>query len=229
HLCICHATDVRWLSNAPGGRRIARRIASGATSMWFLGASHRDDFFRTAALDSDAVVSHVGPMPIEIPNAPAQTRSELRRKLGIDGFTLLFLGRLVPVKGVDQLLRAAAACDSRVHVRIAGDGPEREELAALASELGVDATFEGWVRGDRKEALLQACDALVVPSRAADGLPTVIFEARSRSLPIIATRAGAIADHIRPSSRHRLVPPHAPDALGRAIDELVARHTELTV
>ena len=61
------------------------------------------------------------------------------------------------------------------------------------------------------------------------GLPTVIFEARSRSLPIIATRAGAIADHIRPSSRHRLVPPHAPDALSRAIDELASRHTELTV
>jgi glycosyltransferase involved in cell wall biosynthesis len=223
HLCICHATDVRWLSRIPGGGALARAIAAGATSMWFLSHSHRDRFFGLAGLDPSARVAHIGPMPIEPPRAPTQTREELRRRLGIHGFTVLFLGRLVPVKGVDQLLRAAAALANPVHLRIAGDGPERDRLRALARDLGVDVTFDGWVRGDRKEALFRACDAIVVPSRGGDGLPTVLFEARSRSVPMIATRAGAVADYIHPNDQIRLVPPDDQPALCRAIGELAAR------
>jgi glycosyltransferase involved in cell wall biosynthesis len=222
HLCICHATDVRWLSRAPGGRQLARRIAAGVSAFWFLSAGHRDRFFETARLDGSMVAAHLGPMPIEPPPSGGLPRAELRRALGIEGFTLLFLGRLVPVKGVDQLLRAAASLATPVHIRIAGDGPERRRLAALAQHLGVDARFEGWVAGARKEALLRACDAIVVPSRPEEGLPTVLFEARARSLPIVATRVGAIPEALQEGKRVRLVPPDDPSALGQAIDALRA-------
>jgi glycosyltransferase involved in cell wall biosynthesis len=220
HLCICHATDVRWLSQLPGGGRLARQVAAGSSAMWFLGAEYRERFFAAAGLDACATPTHLGPLPIDPPGALAQSREALRRELGLDRFTVLFLGRLVPVKGADQLLRAVAALTAPVHVRIAGDGPERGRLAALARELGVDVTFEGWVHGDRKEALLRACDAIVIPSRAEDGLPTVLFEARSRTVPTIATRAGAIAEHMPASDRARLVEPGDYIALGRAIDAL---------
>lgn len=222
HLCICHATDVRWLCQAPAGGALARQIARGASALWFLGTRDRDRFFEIARLDPSTITTHLGPMPIAPPPTPGRTRAELRRSLGIDGFTLLFLGRLVPIKGVDQLLRAAANLAEPVHVRVAGDGPERKPLLALAECLGVDATFEGWVAGERKEALLRACDAIVVPSRPGDGLPTVLFEARSRALPIVATRVGAIGEALRSSERIRLVPPDDPTALGRAIDALRA-------
>jgi len=220
HLCICHATDIRWLSRAPGGRFLARAIASGATSMWFLSESHREQFFRRAALDPNAVAGHVGPMPIDRPPPHHQTRRELRARLNLDRFTVLFLGRLVPVKGGDLLLHAAASLGPSVHVRIAGDGPERDRLVRLARALGVDATLEGWVRGERKEALLRACDVLVVPSREHDGLPTVLLEAEARSLPVIATRVGAIAEHARAKGSTRLVAPDDPGALSAAIGEL---------
>ena len=98
HLCICHATDIRWLSRIPGGGVLARQIATGATAMWFLSTPLRDRFFETAGLQPSVVTSHVGPMPIEPPQPLLERRSELRRRLGIEGFTLLFLGRLVPVK-----------------------------------------------------------------------------------------------------------------------------------
>jgi glycosyltransferase involved in cell wall biosynthesis len=228
HLCICHATDVRWLSGIPAGGRLARAIAAGATAMWFLSPSHRDRYFATAGLPTASVPTHLGPMPIDPPRRPDQSRAALRRELGIECFTILFLGRLVPVKGVDRLLRAAAAVDAPLCIRIAGDGPEREKLASLARRLGVDATFEGWVAGARKEALLRACDAIVIPSRAMDGLPTVLFEARARALPIIATRAGAIADHLTEDGRAWLVPPDDPNALAKVIRERATKHAGLT-
>ncbi len=222
HLAICHETDLRWLDKAPGGTLLARRIAAGTTSFWFLSAAHRDRFFTTARLDRSAVPAHVGPMPVSRPDFPSESREALRRAMGMEGFSVLFLGRLVPVKGVEELLRAAARSKRPIHVRIAGDGPERRELAALAQDLGVDATFEGWVRGKRKEALLRACDAVVVPSRDGDGLPTVLFEARSRSVPVVATRAGAIPSALEASDDVRLVAPDDPAALCHAIDAIRA-------
>lgn len=223
HLCICHATDVRWLAEVPGGRALARGIAEGATSTWFLSEPLRERFFQTAGLRADSVTAHVGPMPIEPPRPLPQSRSELRRSLGIDDFTLLFLGRLVPVKGVDLLLHAAAALPEPISVRIGGDGPELARLRALAQRLQVNATFEGWVTGERKEALLRACDAIVVPSGPKDGLPTVLFEAKARCLPIIATEAGAIPEHLHEQPDTLLVPPHDQAALVEAIDRLRSR------
>jgi glycosyltransferase involved in cell wall biosynthesis len=190
--------------------------------MWFLSAPLRDRFYETAGLDPSIASSHVGPMPIEPPQALSASRPELRHSLGIDGFTLLFLGRLVPVKGIDNLLRALAALPEPVSIRIAGDGPERSRLRTLAHQLGVHATFEGWVAGKRKEALLRACDALVVPSGPQDGLPTVLFEAKARGIPIIATEAGAIADHMQSHARTLLVPPNDRVALSQAIRQLQA-------
>lgn len=223
HLCVCHATDIRWLSKMPGGRAVAREIAEGATSMWFLSTALRDRFLETAGLNPSILRSHVGPMPIEPPLELAESRPELRRRLGVDGFTLLFLGRLVPVKGLRELLHAIAAFPEPLSIRIAGDGPERDELRALAKRLQVDASFEGWVAGERKEALLRACDAIVVPSGPQDGLPTVLFEARARALPIIATEAGAIPERMRNQPDVELVPPNDRSALRRAILRAHAR------
>lgn len=223
HLCICHATDVRWLSKMPRGRAFARGIAAGATSMWFLSNTLRERFFETAGLHPSTVPAHVGPMPVEPPRALPESRSDLRHRLGMHGFTVLCLGRLVPVKGLDQLLHAAAALPEPIGVRIAGDGPELGRLRTLSQHLEINATFEGWVAGDRKEALLRACDAIVVPSGPLDGLPTVLFEAKARALPIIATEAGAIPDHLRGHADTLLVPPNDRAALTRALHQLRAR------
>ena len=220
HLCICHATDLRWLGRLPAGHRIARQIAAGSSAMWFLSESHRDDFLELARLPSDSMTSHIGAMPCDPAEPPRQSRDDLRRSLGLERTSFLFLGRLVPIKGVDVLLRAAAGLEPKVELRIAGDGPERARLSAMAAELGVDARFEGWVAGDRKKALLRACDALVVPSRPGDGLPTVLAEARAHALPIIATRVGAIPAYIGADPNTRLVCPESPTALRRALGEL---------
>jgi glycosyltransferase involved in cell wall biosynthesis len=224
HLCICHATDVRWLSKLPGGRTLARRIAAGASSLWFLSTAIRDQFWDTAALDPSTMTCHIGSMPIDRPPPPRKGRAALRRQLGIEGFTLLFLGRLVPVKGVDELLHALSRLPRTIGLRIAGDGPERARLQGLARRLEVHATFEGWAAGERKEALLRACDALVVPSRPNDGLPTVLFEARARGLPIVSTAGAAISEQLGGAADTMLVPPNDRNALARAIQQLHASY-----
>ncbi len=217
HLCICHATDVRWLCRMPGGALAARGIANGASAMWFLSAELRDTFLRLAGRSSTELPCHVGPMPIDPPVPLGLSRSALRRKLGLHGTTLLFLGRLVPVKGAKTLLHAMAGLSEPVAIRIAGDGPERLALETLARRLQVDATFEGWVSGTRKEALLDACDAIVVPSAPLDGLPTVLFEAAARGLPIVATRRSAIEPHRARLRNPMLVARDDPAALRNAI------------
>ncbi len=221
HLCISHATDLRWLGQIPGGRPVARQIAAGSTAMWFLSESHRADFFRIAGLPADSMTTQIGAMPCERAEAPVRSRAELQQALGLDKPSLLFLGRLVPIKGVDLLLHAAAGLEPKVVLHIAGDGPERARLTALAAQLGVDARFEGWVAGARKQALLHACDALVVPSRRGDGLPTVLAEARAHALPIVATRVGAIPSYLGADPNARLVRPESPAALRRAIGQLM--------
>jgi glycosyltransferase involved in cell wall biosynthesis len=197
---------------------IARRISRGATSMWFLTEGLRNRFFSIAQLDPTSKTTHIGPMPVEPPPALPDQRQRWRGELGIEGFTILFMGRLVPVKGVDRLIQAVACLPGDISLRIAGDGPERHRLEALARRLRVDARFEGWVHGMRKEKLLRSCEVLVVPSRSNDGVPTVIFEAIARGVPVVATQLDGLAQHV---PNEALVPQDDPAALANAIQELV--------
>ena len=142
---------------------------------------------------------------------------------------MLFLGRLVPVKGVDALLFAIAALSEPVRLHIAGDGPERGRLEKLARDLCIDARFEGWVAGAHRESLMLACDAIVVPSRPKDGLPIVLWEARARRLPIIATAIDAVAEQLNGRVDALLVPPNDLEALSRAIEAFRARQPACSV
>ncbi|MCA9635151.1 MAG: glycosyltransferase, partial [Myxococcales bacterium] len=64
---------------------------------------------------------------------------------------VLFVGRLIRQKGVDDLLRAVAALGGAIPVAIAGDGPERPRLERLARALGVPARFHGFVEPDARD------------------------------------------------------------------------------
>ena len=114
--------------------------------------------------------------------------------------TLLFIGRLVEIKGVDLLLTALRGM-SDVRLLIAGDGRERRELEARARELSVAATFVGCVGARQREALLAACDVVVVPSRVlvdgrTEGTPVVCLEAMAAGRVVVASRTGGLGEVI---------------------------------
>ena len=115
-------------------------------------------------------------------------------------FKVLFIGRLTEIKGADVLIRAISEMPG-TDLTIAGDGDLRDSLAALARELGVQATFTGLVDRIEKRQLLADCDALVIPSillsrERAEGVPLVLLEAMAAGKPVIASRCGGLTDVI---------------------------------
>lgn len=139
---------------------------------------------------------------------------------------ILFLGRLIAQKGVDDLLTAAALLPERPRIDIAGDGPERRRLQGMAASLELDARFHGFVEAPARDELYRRSALLCVPSREVRGLsegaPLVIAEARQFGLPVVATAVGGIPElmaEAQPGSA--LVRPGAPallaEALGRGL------------
>jgi len=196
HVAVLHSADVHLLTRLPARHLLARRIAAGAKTLWFVSAEQRRSFLE---LLPPGVLPEtlVCPMGIDLPQSANPNRELLRRRHGLRGFCLLSLGRLVPIKGVDTAIRAAAACG--VTLVVAGDGPERAPLAQLAHSLGADVRFVGTVIGERKSELFAAVDAFVLPSRRmpdgrSEGLPTSLLEAMAHGLPVIASRGTGVEE-----------------------------------
>lgn len=149
-------------------------------------------------------------------------RDATRAALGARGDTLLVLtlAQLMHRKGIDVLLRAAAALhDPRLLFAIAGDGPEAAPLRALAVELQLGDAVHFLGRRDDAGDLLAACDLFVLPSRA-EGLGVAALEALGAARAVIATRVGGLADLIADGASGLLVPPADAGALAAAIAKL---------
>lgn len=156
-----------------------------------------------------------------VPNAWADdvdflSRPEARRILGIegDGPVVGWIGRLIGAKGADVFLRALARVPD-VSASIVGEGPERETLAGLVSELGLASRvrLHGEVAGAAR--LMRAFDAFALSSRT-EGTPIVLLEAVAAGLPVVATAVGGVPDVLGEDGA-LVVPPDDPDAFARAL------------
>jgi glycogen synthase len=146
--------------------------------------------------------------------APERTRGARRR--------VLYLGRLHVQKGLETLVCAAAALPPDVEVVLAGDGPERPHLESLARRTGVQdrVRFLGFVPPEEVPALLPTADVFVLPSRYEE-LGSVLLEAMTCGLPIVATRTGGVPSVIADGVAGILVPPGEPDPMAAAIRQLL--------
>ena len=142
---------------------------------------------------------------------------------------LLTVGRLVEKKGFHVLLDALATVDSPWRLRMIGEGPEGDRLAAQARALGIAdrVTFCGAVTHDTLPYEYACADAVVVPSvrdRSGDrdGLPNVVLEAMASGAAVVATGMGAIASAIRHRVTGLLVPAADATALAAALAEVAS-------
>jgi glycosyltransferase involved in cell wall biosynthesis len=136
---------------------------------------------------------------------------------------LLFFGIVRPYKGLDVLLRALAQAPPQVCLSVAGEIWEgRDDLLSLISELGLVGRVtlsEGYVPSDHIPGIFSAADALVLPYRSATASQNALI-AFQFGIPVVATRAGAIADAIQDGVNGILCTPGDVADLARAINLL---------
>lgn len=115
-------------------------------------------------------------------------RDAIRDELGLEGFVLLSVGHLVPVKGHELAIGAMQLLPDAT-LMLAGDGPERSRLETLARELGVErrVRFLGAVPQTELVRYYNAADALVLAS-SREGWANVLLEAMACGTPVVASR-----------------------------------------
>jgi glycosyltransferase involved in cell wall biosynthesis len=162
-------------------------------------------------------------VPTDELRARARGRAEARRALGLSthAFVVAAVGRLVPVKGFDILVRALPALVRVVpdaQVIVAGEGPEGQRLTELAERLGVP----GHVRllgGDTDVIeILAAADVLAAPSRN-EGMGRALVESMALGVPVVAAAVGGIPSVVN-DDVGRLIPADDASALAAALIEL---------
>jgi len=140
------------------------------------------------------------------------------------GLRALYLGRLLPYKGVEHALRAVASLPPALDVSldIVGDGPDRARLEAIARALGLGdrARFHGAVPVAEVPARMAACDVLVLPSVRESG-GAVVLEAMACAKPVIVADWGGPAETVTGDVGVR-VPARSPEGLTRGTASALA-------
>ena len=140
--------------------------------------------------------------------------------------SLLCLGRLVPQKSVDVLIRAVARLAAEradITVNIVGQGPERERLERLAISLGIASKvhFHGHASNEELDRLFDESWISVCPS-AYEGWGMVCMEASAKGLPVVASNVPGLRDSVRDGETGVLFEYGDHNALAAVVTELLA-------
>lgn len=179
-------------------------------------------------------VEHVVRIPMGVTTkiADDEAADAVRVRYADDGPLVVFAGRMVPEKGVYDIVDAAAIARDRVPgVRFVmlGAGQHLEDVERRAVEAGVDdiVALPGWVDPADVAVHLRAADVILAPSkRASDGWVEAqglsIVEAMAQERTIVTTSAGGIGDAVRHDDTGWVVPEGDPPAIADAIETLWA-------
>lgn len=204
---------------------------------------HRCDAWTTnTRTTSSAVVSgqpmpepFVIPMGVDVDLFASGKREQLRAHLPNETQVILFVGRLVEKKGVEDLIRAFSLLPNRTQRQlwIVGDGELKAKLEKLAKQIGItqQTRFWGRIPNDQLPDFYAGADLFVGPSVVAtsgdtEGQGVVFLEAFAARLCVLATATGGIADVVNHGRSGILVEPRDPKALAEAMERLL-ENTEL--
>ncbi|MEQ1849914.1 MAG: glycosyltransferase family 4 protein [Candidatus Peribacteraceae bacterium] len=143
-----------------------------------------------------------------------------------DSGRVLFVGRLEQMKGIDTLLRAfkraIAGLPPSVHLRIVGDGSEKQSLQRLATELDIDhrVQFVGKVPHEKVAIEFAAAEIFAGLSRS-EALGNVFIEAQAAGCAVLGTTVGGIPDTVKDGESGLLVPPNNEEAAALALRQLL--------
>jgi glycosyltransferase involved in cell wall biosynthesis len=240
HDATAHSGDVALLERLPFGRSLARLLARSGAALAFVS----EDLRRRFAALAGALCGVVAPLAPSAPGGPPvlgspRAGAPTRASLGVAGPVVMSVARLVPIKGLDLLVRACArrAGDAApLNLILVGDGPERDRLRSLAEGLGVPLRLAGVVPRDDVPAWLRVADVYAQPSRTlangrAEGMPLATLEALSCGLPAVVSDSGGLAELRAAHARVRVVPAGDAGSLAAALRvglaELIATRAPL--
>ncbi|HET7529134.1 MAG TPA: glycosyltransferase family 4 protein [Candidatus Saccharimonadales bacterium] len=137
-------------------------------------------------------------------------------------YDLMYIGRLLPVKGIDTLIEAASFLPG-IKVAVAGTGPMQSELQRLAKRKKVDdrVSFLGYVPDKDLPNLYNSAKIVALPSKDKEGILTTLLEAASCARPVITTSAGSMSEFIDNMVNGVIVSPDDPKELSRAARKLL--------
>ncbi len=144
-----------------------------------------------------------------------------------DGKTILAVARLVPKKGLLDLIAACAIMrhsETDFRCVIVGSGPQRQELetAILENDLGNYVTLTGPLDGEQvkqlcRQATVMTLPSVILPDGDRDGLPNVILEAMAMQVPVVTTTESAAREVVQDGVNGFLISPHDPQSLARRL------------
>jgi glycosyltransferase involved in cell wall biosynthesis len=235
HRAFAHSGDVARLEAMPGGACLAARLVAAGATLIFASANLRVRFAQLVERAAGpAVAAQVRAAAVEPASSPLclappvrQGRAERqwqRTARGLGGPVILGVGRLVPIKGYDRLVRSTArlgadvaAVAGRPTLVILGEGPERARLEAMAARRGIDLLLPGQVAPAVVADWLALAEVFVHPCRQlpdgrTEGLPVALREALLAGLPVLATSSGGIDELAGPwAGRIKLLVDHPGD------------------
>lgn len=159
-----------------------------------------------------------------LPNGITITGSEPIRESGDFREPIIFFaGRLLPEKGIRQLVEATellVRSGSNVKLRIAGDGPLAPYLRHRSSEVDY-INYVGRLSSSEVADELRRATIFVNPSNYAEGLPTILLEAGAAALPVVSTTRGGSPDLVRDGETGWLITDSSAGAISRCITSVL--------
>jgi len=230
HLATLHSTDVFLAGKLPLGRYLCRFVDKASADVFIVSNFVKQRYDEVLQYSSAAKVVPMGVDTEKFTRVPLQ-EDQIHDDLAQSRITILFVGRLVPIKGVQYLIEATRILVERrldIMLVIIGDGDERNTLEKLTRDVGLDerTQFLGPVENHRlpeyyRRATLVVVPSLMLPSGETEGMPVVVLESMACGTPVVASNVGGIPDIIEDGRNGFLVEPGNSAQLANAISNAI--------
>jgi glycosyltransferase involved in cell wall biosynthesis len=220
---VVHGDVDAFQHSAQGMLVAALRVARDAELRRAAHVFCPSDYLRRLVLSWGVPAERVSVLPNPYPALPdLPPRDEMKRRLGLNGRTLAFAGRLTAQKSLDVALSALATMDG-VTLTIAGEGDQREPLERCVAGLGLGdrVKFLGPQPRERVLELFRAADAAVLSS-SWENFPHTVVEALAVGTPVLATSVGGVAEVVHDGENGLLVPAGDADAFAGIVRRFFA-------
>lgn len=209
-------SDVTLIARFALERAMIRSAANSAAGIITVSKALKDELIRRGVQSAHIQVLRNG---VDLTMFRPLDRAQARWDLGFEGPTLLSVGLLIERKGHDLIIEAMARLPG-YRLAIAGEGPERGALEALARRTGVAdrVRFLGLISHDRLASVFSAADALVLAS-SREGWPNVLLEAMACGTPVVVSNIPGMSEVVT-DRVGVMLPERTPAGVAAAVERL---------